>query len=442
MNLLFLVLLGLLMQATRSFSVTGSLATTSGVSLALGYMILTAFFAGAMVKGFRLPKLTGYLVSGMIVGPYALGLVTSRMVEQLTLVNGMAVALIALTAGSEMDLRRMRPLFRSVLAIGFIALPLTSILIAGAVMALRPYLPFFEGLTFPAALAVAAVLAAVITAQSPAVVIALRDELDADGPITRTVIGVVVVGDLLVILLFAATSAVAKSVLGSGAEGSVNLAWELLGSLTVGSAVGGVLALYLSRVRLGAELFLLMVAFVCAEIGARVHLDPLLLALAAGIVVRNFSAQGDLLHKCIEATALPVYLLFFATAGASIHLDVLGLVGIPAAILVAVRAFGLLGGTRIAANIAGSGDAIGKWAGFGLLPQAGLALALSLLFVKTFPEFGDHARALTLGIVALNELFAPIAYRWALVRAGEAGQKDVTQVHSELPQAQPRSSGA
>lgn len=431
MSVVLLLLLGFLMHAARSFSSGTQMAGSSGASLALGYMLLTAFFAGGIFKSIRLPKLTGYIAAGILVGPQVLGLVTERMVTQLGVVNGMAIALIALTAGAEMDLKAMRPLLRSIAVISLIAITGTAIVLSLLVFALRPLLPFFEGMPLMAAAAISLVLGVVLTAQSPAVVVALRDELEADGPVSRTVLGVVVAGDLLVIVLFAGASTLGRSMLGGAVAAGGNLAWELLGSLLVGGVLGLVLALYLSRVEKGAELFLLMMAFVCAEVGARVHLDPLLLALGAGLVVRNFSKQGDRLHQKIEASALPVYLLFFATAGASIHLDVLGAVGIPAALIVVTRGVSLLSGTRFAARAAGAAPEVTRWAGYGLLPQAGLALALSLLFVKSFPEFGEHARALTLGVVALNELLAPVVYRWSLMRAGEAGVRSKPEAEDD-----------
>jgi hypothetical protein len=164
-----------------------------------------------------------------------------------------------------------------------------------------------------------------------------------------------------------------------------------------------------------------MIAFVTAEVGQRIGLDPLLVALSAGVLIRNGTGQGDQLHHAIEGSSLPVYLVFFAVAGATIHLDVLAVVGVPALLFVGVRAAGFLTGSQIACAAAGAPPEVRKWVGFGLLPQAGLALALSMLFSKTFPEFGADAGALTLGIVALNEMIAPVVYRYALVRSGEAG---------------------
>ena len=180
--------------------------------------------------------------------------------------------------------------------------------------------------------------------------------------------------------------------------------------------------LYFFKNFASAALFILLICCIIAEVGRRLHFDPLLLALAAGMSIRNLTTVGDQLHQAIEASSLPVYVVFFGVAGASIHLDVLTRVGVPALIFVATRATGFLVLGRLGAAAAGAPDVVRRFAGFGLLPQAGLALALSLLFARTFPEFGAEAGALTLGVVALNELLAPALYRAAIVRSGEAGQ--------------------
>jgi Kef-type K+ transport system membrane component KefB len=424
MSLFLVLVLTGLMGALGSFDAGEQLS--SGVSLSLGYLLLAAYFIGGLFKRIGLPKLTGYIATGIVVGPSLLGLVDGAMVERLRLVNGVAVALIALTAGSELEYRAMKPLLRSIREISTYGVLGTALLLSLTVYLVRSWLPFMAQLSQPQALVVSLVLGVVMVAQSPAVVVALRDEMGADGPLASTVLGVVVIADLVVILLFAFTSSVAKAVLGGGLdmlETARNLAWELLGSLVTGAVLGYLLALYLRRVRGGAALFVLLLAFVIAEVGQRLHFDPLLVALAAGMFVRNASSDGDELHRHIEASALPVYILFFAAAGANLHLDVLSIVGGPAVLFVVVRGGGLLAGAALGARRAQAPEVVRRYAGFGLLPQAGLALALSMLFAKTFPEFGVEAAALTLGVVALNELIAPALYRFALVRSGEAGRK-------------------
>jgi Kef-type K+ transport system membrane component KefB len=432
-NLLLVLVLWALMESVRSFRHVEP--RISGTSLAFGYLLLTAFFSGRIFRDLRLPMLTGYLAAGVAVGPAALALVDARMIESLELVDGMAVALIALTAGTELELRALRPLWRSIAWITLTAVVGTAVVLAGAVWLARGELPFFDGLAAGPAAAIAALLAIVMVAQSPAVVVALRDEMRADGPVAQTVLGVVVIADLVVILLFAIASPVAKSALGGRADTLAavgDLVWELMGSLVVGAAMGALLALFLRKVRAGSALFLLTVAFITAEVGRRLHFDPLLLALAAGMVVRNATGAGDELHREIERISLPVYVLFFAVAGAKIDVGVLAIVGLPALLFVLVRAGGFLAGAALGARLARAPDPVRRWAGLGLLPQAGLALALSSLFASTFPELGEHARALTLGVVAINELAAPALYRLALVRSGEAGRRPASEATEEV----------
>jgi Kef-type K+ transport system membrane component KefB len=117
--------------------------------------------------------------------------------------------------------------------------------------------------------------------------------------------------------------------------------------------------------------------------------------------------------------------VFFAVAGATIHVHAFRVVGVPALLFCVVRAVGFLVLTPIAARKAGAPAVVQRWAGFGMLPQAGLALALAILFARTFPSLGADAGTLVFGIVATNELLAPILYRSALVRSGEAGRRGV-----------------
>lgn len=425
MRILLLAALVGFMAAARSFQAEGSGPIGAGPALSVGYLLLTAFFLGGLFKALRLPKLTGYLVAGMVAGASGLDLLPAASLDDLQIFTGVAIALIALTAGTELELRSMRPLLRTIRWVTLLAVVGGALVLSAVVFALQGLLPFMSALTVAQRVAISLVLGVVMSAQSPAVVVALRTELAADGPVCRIVLGVVVIADLVVILLFAGTSTIANAAIageGAGFGGTMlRLSWELGGSIAAGLGIGLLLALYLRRVGAGAALFVLVVAFVVAEVGHRVGLDPLLVALAAGVLIRNATRQGDALHHAIEGSSLPVYLVFFAVAGATIHLDVLAVVGVPAVVLVLVRGGAFLLGSSVACRIAGTPAQARRWVGFGLLPQAGLALALSMLFTKTFPSFGAEAGALTLGIVAINELVAPVLYRFALVRSGEAG---------------------
>lgn len=422
---ILLVVLAFLMSAARSFLV-GGVPPSAGTALAFGYLMLTAHFGGGLFKQLGLPRLTGYLVAGLFVGPAVLDLVDSGMLDQLSIVTGTAAALIALTAGLETEIEEVRPLGRTLGWLMVAGVGGTTLALTIATVASRPWLPFMAPLDLVQSSAVALVIALVLAAQSPAVAIALHRELDADGPVSRMVLATVVANQLAIILGFALATTVVKATLGMDVDvmsAVMRLAWEIPGSVFVGLAIGAVLAVYAQRVVGGTELFTLTTAFVVAEVGDRLEFDPLLIALTAGLLVRNASSAAPVLLESVTATAQPVYVLFFAVAGATIHLDALAVVGVPAVVLVTVRAVAYLGTSNLVARWTGADPQVQKWLGFGLLPQAGLAIALALLFGRLFPEFGAAAGALTLAVVSINELVAPALYRYALLRAGEAGKR-------------------
>ncbi len=431
-SLLILLFLCLLLQAAQSLLPGGAdVHGIAGTALSFGFLLLAAFFTGDLLAQIGLPRLVGYLLAGMITGPDALGLVSETAAHQLDLVNGVAICLIALTAGGELSLERLRPVLRVVLRLSLGAVPITAIALAAALFWTAPMTSFLRGFEGLALGWICLMLGVVLTAQSPAAVMALLGETKADGPLSRTILGTVVIGDLVVIVLFAATSAAARATTGGVANALdtiLAVLWELFGSMCVGAAIGFVLALYLRHVRQRISLFVLLWCIVVAEIGPRVALDPLITMLSAGVCIANFpETESFPLIRKLEWASLPVYLVFFAVAGASIRLPLMLQVGAVALILVAVRAASFWLTSAVSTLGVNAPIEVRRWAWTGLLPQAGLALALALLVRKAFPDFGEPASALLFAVVAFDEVLMPVVLRHALTRSGEANQADVPE---------------
>jgi Kef-type K+ transport system membrane component KefB len=411
-----------LMWSARSFSAATAAA---GTALGFGFLLLVSFFSGRTFNALLMPRVTGYIVAGIVTGPSVLGLLDAKMVHDLAPVKGIAVCLIALAAGGEMSFRQLRPLLRSIVGITLWSIAISGLLATAALVVLRPWLPFFVGMSETATLAACVVLGVCLTGMSPAVVMALLSELDARGPVSRTMLGVVIAADLLVIVLFSVVSSAAQPLLGGvadAADTARHLAWEVFGSIAAGCVAGLVLTLYLRTAGPGSRgLFVLLLCVLLSEVGSRLALDPLVAALAAGVFAANVaeSESSALVHD-IEAAALPIYVVFFALAGAMLNLALLAEVVLPALLLVAVRAAGVWLGARIGATRARAEPAVRRWAWTGLLPQAGLALALALLLPKVLPGIGEEAATLVVGIVGINQLLMPVLLRIGLVRAREA----------------------
>jgi Kef-type K+ transport system membrane component KefB len=424
--LILLLAVGGLMQAARTFTTDTSIA---GTELAFGYLLLSAYFTGKIFNRIGFPKLTGYLFSGVISGTFVLGMVTKDMSHSLDVVKDTATAIIALEAGSELQLSKIRPVMKTLRGLTLFAVIGAMVAISGALFLMRPLLPgIFDGFDTTQSLAICTAIGVALSAQSPAVVMALLAEMRAEGPLSSVVLASVVVADLTVIVVFSIALALTGAAIGGNidvVETALHVGWELIGSMVFGLLIGMVMGQFLKTVKRGGSLFGLMICVVVAEIGARMNLDPLIVLLTAGIWLRNWSkADASDMFRNFESAQLPVFLVFFALAGAKLDIYTLWAYLLPVGIIAVVRAGSFYLGARFATKITGAQDVVKKYAWFGLVPQAGLALALALVLRTTFAgSFGDGAAVILLGVVGFNEAVAPPILRRILIKTGEAGKK-------------------
>lgn len=427
-SLILLILVVALMASARSFLGPGAVASSdAGTALAFGFLVLAAIQSGEIAATVRLPRLTGYLACGLACGPSAAGLLTAPMISSLKLVSSVAVGLIALSAGCELDLKHLRPKLRSVVAMAGISLVLALVAVAALVIALSPWIPFLRELTSPQRMVVAFNLGVLIASLSPSVVLALLSESSAEGPVSETSLGVVVLSDIAVIVLFGIGSSAAQQVFGGVHEAmspATKLAIEIFGSIAVGALVAVAIRLWVRRVRRGLVLFILAVCVVAAEVGSRLHLDPLLINLAAGLILQNvLRVSGEEIAHALEPASLPIFAVFFALAGAGLDLAVVRTLWVAALAFAVVRGVALAAGAVAGARLARAEPVVQRWAPFALIPQAGVSIGLAEILSRHFPTWGVGARALVLSVTTMNLVLGPVLLRMALLRSGEVGKK-------------------
>jgi len=420
-----LAMVVMLVAAARSFLPQETSLVGSGATLAFGFVLLAALQSGTLFNGLRMPRLTGYLVCGFLAGPSITNLVTERMLGDLKLVNGVAIGLIALSAGGELSFRRIRGRLFAILATGGGALVAAVVVISLGVLVASPFLGFMGEMSWAQRAVVALTMGVVFSALSPTVTLALISETGAAGPISEMSLGIVVVGDLVIVVAFAAVNALASSTFGNAdAGGMTALMWHLFGSIGGGVLFALVLFVYLKLVNLRVPLFVFGMCFLCAEAGTRLNLDPLLVCLTAGLFLENLTdIQGDKLVHEIQPAAMPTFAVFFAVAGAGLHWEVFKLVAPVAVGLALVRAAALYGGGRLGMAASGVAPAERKWLHFALYSQSGVAIGLAVLLKDRFAGWGEPASACLLGGVMVNEMVGPLLFKTALARSGEAGRR-------------------
>ena len=410
--------------------------------LAFGFVVLASYTIGGLVGQIRLPHITGYLIAGLVFGPsfanalsglnlpqpFDKGILNDDVIDQLSLLDTLAVALIALTAGGELKLEGLKKGLRAIASI--LAGQLVAIgalmtgffyLISGAV----PYigLPGIEGLPMMAALAVGGMVASVSLATSPAATIAVIMESKAEGPMTRNVLSVVVLKDVIVVVAFAVAQVVVAQQIGiGGLEGGIGeyLLNHIVLSIAFGALiVGGLMALYIRYVNQELLIFVIgvvyLVAFICDQLGW----DPVLVFLAAGFGVSNFSKTGHRLIETVERLSLPVYVVFFTLAGAKLHLDELQQVALFAIAMVGIRVLAIFLGTNVGARLGKADEGTRAFGWMGFVSQAGVSILLAALVGNSFGELGRSIETLIIGGVAINELIGPVLFKLGLGLAGE-----------------------
>ena len=219
----------------------------SGTALAIGFTLLGASIIGDLLRRVHLPRLTGYLLFGLVAGPYLGNVITQPMAAQLQIISGMATAFIALIAGLTLNLDRLG---RRLSDIGRLTATILLVAMAGVVVVawmVWPWLPIAPDASGVGKLAMVALLTIILISFSPTMTAAVTTETGARSRLSETVLAVVVLADIAALILFSISTQFARVALGSaGVESNLlaRFAWEIGGAIAFGALVGAVIALY------------------------------------------------------------------------------------------------------------------------------------------------------------------------------------------------------
>lgn len=407
--------------ALRSFQVPAPHGVEA--AMLLGFTLVSAYVAGAVAASAGLPRLTGYVLVGIVIGPDAIAVLTPDMVESLRTIDEIALALIALTAGGELKTGELKRTLRPILGIGLGIFVLVTLGIMLALLLARPLIPFFAEQPIGVTVAVALLLGIWSANSSPDATIAVINETDAHGDVTETILGTTVLKDVLVIMAFAAALSVAGPLVDPDAAFDsallIRIGWEVGGAGIVGAVAGFGLAIYLERIGTRTVFATLVFTYVLTLLAHGLHTELLLTAVAAGFVIENYSTAGDRLIDAIERNSLVVFAIFFALAGAALSLDALADYWLAGLAIVLLRGGLTYAGGIAGARAVGAPPEITRLAWRGLISQAGVTLGLSLLVARQFPSWGNTFVAVTTAAIIVHLLIGPILLKRALEEAGE-----------------------
>lgn len=388
----------------------------------LALILLSGLVFGRAVKLIKLPNVTGYLIAGLILGPFCLNVFPLDLITGMELISEIALAFIAFSIGSEFKLSYLKkvglmPVVVAIFEALFAAIFVTVVLSA-------------FGFDFEIAL----LLGAIASATAPAATIMVVRQYKAKGPVTETLLSVVALDDAAALIAFGFSMAIVNSI---QHPGEISLALsilmpfvEILGSLLLGFLLGYLFTIPLRFFKKDSNRLIITVGFVFlgTSLANLLGLSPLLLCMSMGAMLVNRNKSAESIFRLTEGITPPIFLMFFVVSGAELNISILPQIGLIGILYLIFRVAGKVIGASLGSAIMKAPEMVKKYIGFTLVPQAGVAIGLSLIAARTLPEYGQTIRAVILCGTLIYELIGPAITKTALKKAGEITETDTDKL--------------
>ena len=409
--------------------------------LAISVALSAGLFMSRIVKPLKLPAVTGYLVAGILIGPYCLGLLgvkglgftSTDEVAAMSIINDVALGFIAFAIGDEFRLSQLKKTGKQATVIGIFQAVVTTALVDAVLIGLH----FILG-PEKLPLSTAIVLGAIASATAPAATLMVVRQYKAKGKLTSLLLPIVALDDAVGLIIFAVSLGVAKT-LHNGELSLISVIVDPLIEIFISLIVGGIIGYVLSfcekffRSNTKRQALVVTAIFLAVALsklkynigGVHVGFSPLLVCMMLGTVFCNVcDFSEDLMEKTDKWTA-PIFILFFVLSGAELEFSVFGdlaIVGIGVVYIIS-RSIGKYLGAYMSAGMVHCEPHIKKYLGITLLPQAGVALGMSITAMAELGSEGTIIRNIVLFGVLIYELFGPMMTKMSLMKAGEISPK-------------------
>jgi len=415
------------------------------VILIVGVIVLVGFVAGEVLAALRMPKVTGYLLAGILLNPGILGLMPKDFTEHTDVVTGISLCFITFSIGGTLHYSRIKRLGKTILYVTLCEAEFAFLAVIGGFLLLGPHLPQVAGAGFAAAIIPMSLLLGSLGAPTdPSATLAVVHQYKAKGTVTSTIMGVAAMDDALGIMNFSLGLALATAFTqDSGFSVRVALVDPfigILGAIALGAAFGGglgVLCRLVARETEGALIViilgLLTLCFGCARF---LGVDELMATMTMGATVVNFSAFQEKIFRILERyTEELIFVLFFTISGMQLNLSVLSSSVSLVLAFVVFRAVGKLTGAQTGAALARAPRAVRRYVGGGLIPQGGIVIGLALLIRQNpaFKDFSDIVINVIIGATVLHEIVGPFVSKFVLSRARELHPSDAPSRRPDIP---------
>lgn len=422
----------------------------------LGLMIVMAIIGGKLIEKLNFPKVTGYILMGILIGPsfwgivlsnvqYLLpgenhivfdGLISTEMMHAFKIIRQVAIGFIGYTIGLELKLSKLKKTGKQVTVITLAQAFVTAFLVGGSVFV------FLLITKNPHALTYGLILGAIATATAPAPIVAVVKNYRTKGPVTDVLLPLVALDDAIGIMLFATMLSLGTTLLGVSGEALsvLHIIWEPVKEIVLSLGLGAIIGIVLSKIvrkfnRDNDSMLLMMIisaVFLGIGLGQVIHASAILLPMTIGVVLTN-TIDESFEHRLTRTTDLfsaPIMLSFFMIAGLELDLTKIPIIGVLGIIYIVVRVVGKVGGSYVSAKAVKAPPTVIKYLGWTLIPQAGVAIDMAITAnqrfsnLAGFADIGKNIMAIVLAATVFYEVVGLVIVKNALNKAGEIDAAD------------------
>ena len=399
-------------------SIIAGSSSVASVVISIAFMLFLGFAMTRITKLLKLPNVTAYIITGILLGPFCLNLVPSTVTDGMEFLADIALAFIAFSTGEFFKFETLKKNGAKVVIITILESVLASILIFCLTY-------FMLGLD----LAFSLVLAALASATAPASTVMTIRQTGAKGDFVDTLLQVVALDDVVGLILYGVAISIALAIApGAGAFSISNIIIPIATNIVVllaGALFGVVMKLLMPQKRSTDNRLIILISLLFAFCGICALLDvsPLLGCMSMGMIYINIT-NDDKLFKQLNYFSPPILLLFFVRSGICFKLDALvntsSAVGSVSLLTVGVlyfivRIVGKYLGAYLGCLVTKKDSKVRNYLGLALIPQAGVAIGLAALGARTLGgEIGNALQTIILASSVLYELIGPGCAKLAL----------------------------
>lgn len=382
----------------------------------LSIMLFCGLAVARLLKQIKMPNVTGYLVAGLIIGPSVLGIIPENIVAEFSIISDIALGFIAFSIGSEFKTSYFKKVGIKPIIIAIFE-ALCAVILVAVLLIILGFDPAFS-----------IVLGAIAAATAPAATIMVIKQYGAKGPLTETLLCVVAIDDAVALIAFGFATTIANIINHSNITSVFDAALaiarpflEVIVALVLGAVLGAIFAIPLRWFKKEGNRLCITVAFVFMSVALAklLGVSDLLTCMAMGALLTNLTRESNVIMRLCDTVTPPILMLFFVASGADLKLSVIPTIGVVGIIYVLARVVGKIFGAWLGSAIVKEPPVVKNYLGFTLLPQAGVAIGLSLAAQTYVPEYASQIRAIILCATFIYEMTGPIIAKITLTKAGE-----------------------